>query len=210
MKLTQLFTFIVCLSYCGYTNAQNTSPINESNRENWTVHNRRVTFENEIIHLNAMENDGLLWLNGSEFGNGTIEADIKGKNVQGQSFVGIAFHGTNNSTYDAIYFRPFNFQNPDRDRHSVQYISHPGYTWHKLREEHPNEFENWVSPVPEPNDWFHVKILVEFPVVKVFIDNALKPTLEVKQLSNQKEGLIGFWVGNNSEGHFKNLKVISE
>lgn len=182
---------------------------NDSNL--WTLYNRVLTIEGkEEVYLNGAPNDGLLWINGLVFKNGKIELDIKGNDNRGMSFVGIAFHGINDSTYDAIYFRPFNFQNPDRDKHSVQYISHPEYTWYKLREEHPNEFESRVSPVPEPNDWFHVTILVEFPVVKIFVDNAVKPTLEVKQLSNQKEGWLGFWVGNNSDGHFRNLKVILE
>jgi len=63
------------------------------------------------------------------FSNGTIEFDVKGKDVQGQSFVGLAFHGLDNSTYDAIYLRPFNFRTEDKLRkiHAVQYISHPVY-----------------------------------------------------------------------------------
>jgi len=46
---------------------------------------------------------------GVEFSNGTIELDIRGKDLFQQSFVGIAFHGVDNETYDGIYFRPFNF-----------------------------------------------------------------------------------------------------
>jgi hypothetical protein len=150
---------------------------------------------------------GLLWFNGLALSNGKIELDIKGLDKQGMSFVGIAFHGINDSTYDAIYFRPFNFKNPDRKGHSIQYISHPKNTWYKLREERPSEFENTVSPVPDPDDWFHVTISIEFPIVKVYVNNASKPSLEIKQLSNQKEGWVGFWVGNNSDGYFRNLKV---
>ncbi len=45
-----------------------------------------------------------------QFRNGTIECDIREKDVQGQSFVGITFHGVDSTTYDAIYFRPFNFK----------------------------------------------------------------------------------------------------
>lgn len=173
----------------------------------WTLYNRELTLEGKEVYLNAKPNDGLLWLNGLNFSNGKIEVDIKGRDKQGMSFVGIAFHGINDSTYDAIYFRPFNFKNPDRSGHSIQYISHSKYTWYKLREEHPNEFENKVLPVPEPDDWFHVTILVEFPVVKVYVNNSSIPSLEIKQLSNQMEGWVGFWVGNNSDGYFKNLKV---
>lgn len=184
------------------------SVTNDSNL--WTLYNRGLTIEGKEVYLNGSPNDGLLWLNGIVFRNGKIELDIKGRDKQGMSFVGIAFQGIDSSTYDAIYFRPFNFKNPERNGHSVQYISHPEYTWHKLREEYPNKFENRVLPVPEPNDWFHVTIMVESPVIKVFVNNATKPTMEIKKLSNQKEGWIGFWVGNNSDGYFRNLKMISE
>src|SRR5262245_23005149 len=50
------------------------------------------------------------------FRNGTIEFDAKGRNLMGQSFLGLAFHIQNDSTYDAVYFRPFNFSNPDTIR----------------------------------------------------------------------------------------------
>ena len=65
------------------------------------------------IRFSKNEGDGIAWLKGVEFSNGTIELDIKGKDVFQQSFVGVAFHGLNNETLDAIYFRPFNFQSTD-------------------------------------------------------------------------------------------------
>ena len=118
--------------------------INESDK--WIIHNRDVNVDNEV-HLNGMPGDGILWLNDVIFTNGKIELDIKGKDERGRSFVGLAFHGLNDSTFDAIYFRPFNFMSAERNGHSVQYISHPEYTWYKLREEHPGEYENPIIPV---------------------------------------------------------------
>jgi hypothetical protein len=58
-----------------------------------------------------------------------------------QSFVGVAFHGVDGTTYDAIYFRPFNFKTDDPVRriHAVQYISHPDNPWQKLRDGQPGE-----------------------------------------------------------------------
>src|SRR5258707_625793 len=81
--------------------------------------------------------EDVAYLPGIEFANGSIEFDVKGKDVLQQSFVGVAFHGVDGTTYDAIYLRPFNFraQDPARRSHSVQYISHPTYTWEKLRNE---------------------------------------------------------------------------
>ncbi|MEN8123470.1 MAG: family 16 glycoside hydrolase [Bacteroidota bacterium] len=173
----------------------------------WTLHNREIHIDKEV-HLNGKPGNGILWINAPIFRNGKIELDIKGKNERGKSFVGLAFHGLNDSTYDAVYFRPFNFKNPERKVHSVQYISHPEYTWHKLRKNHPEKYENLVSPVPEPTDWFHVTIKIDYPNVKVFVNNSHESSLTIEQLSSRKEGWIGFWVGNNSEGFFKNIKII--
>ena len=175
----------------------------------WVLNNRDLDFD-DGVHLNGKPGSGLLWLKSTVFKNGRIELDIKGKDEQGKSFVGLAFHGLNDSTYDAVYFRPFNFKNPDRNGHSVQYISHPEFTWYKLRKEHPEKYENLITPTPEPNDWFHVSITVKYPLVEVFVNNAEKPSLTVNQLSEQTAGWIGFWLGNNSEGYFRNFKIIPQ
>jgi len=161
------------------------------------------------LRLSSSPGDGVAYLRGTEFGNGTIEVDIRGKDVQGQSFVGIAFHGVDSTTYDAIYFRPFNFRTPDSTRHShaVQYISHPTYTWQKLRAERPGSFEQPVSPAPDPNAWFHVRVVVASPKVSVFVGDAKQPSLLVDQLNDRTKGLVGLWVGNCSDGDFANLKI---
>jgi hypothetical protein len=172
----------------------------------WESHNREVTFKKEV-HLDARPGDGLVWLKDLNFSNGRIELDIRGRDEAGRSFVGLAFHGLNAQTYDAIYFRPFNFKNPQRSDHSVQYISHPENTWDKLRAAHPGKYEHAVNPVPDPNGWFHAVVVVEYPVVKVYVNNSDEPSLTVNQLSSRKEGWIGFWTGNNSEGDFRDLKI---
>lgn len=100
------------------------------------------------LRLSADPGEGVAYLEGLEFANGTIELDVRGKDVQGQSFVGVAFHGVDRTTYDAIYFRPFNFRAADSAQraHAVQYISHPTYTWNKLRAEHPGVYERPGRP----------------------------------------------------------------
>src|SRR4029077_19422264 len=153
---------------------------------------------------------GVAYVRGMELGNGTIEFDVRGKDVQGQSFVGVAFHGVDGTTYDAIYFRPFNFSPADSARHShaVQYISHPTFTWQKLRTERPGLFERPVSPAPDPNGWFHVRVGVASPKVSVFVGDAKEPSLVVDLLSDRTQGLVGLWVGNGSGGDCADLKII--
>jgi len=174
----------------------------------WSLHNRNASYS-DALYLDSQPGDGILMLNDLVFGNCTIELEIQGKDTPGRSFVGVAFHIENDSTFDAIYFRAFNFKNPDRNDHSVQYISHPEYPWHRLREESPGQYENTVSPVPNPVDWFKVKVEIEFPTVKVYVNDSDEPSLQVEQISERKKGGVGLWVGNNSEGGFKNLKVIT-
>lgn len=171
------------------------------------VVNRGMVKDSPNIHLNEAPGAGIAWITDKEFANGTIEFDVKGKNKLQESFVGIAFHGVNDSTYDAVYFRPFNFQVPEagRRRHSVQYVSLPAYDWSLLRQDYPGKYENEVDPATDPNKWFHVKIIVSSPEVSVYVNE--QRCLTVSQLSTQKKGMIGYWVGNGSAGDWKNLKI---
>jgi hypothetical protein len=177
----------------------------------WETYNRSAFTVSEngetILKLDARQNDGLVVLQDFEFENGTIEFDIKGKDVLQRSFVGFAFHIQNDKEFNAIYFRPFNFKKPERSSHSVQYISHPEFTWQFLRSNFPEQFENNVTPVPNPEDWFHAKIEVVWPKVKVYIENSKTPSLDIEMKSNFTKGKVGFWVGNGSDGEFKNLVI---
>ena len=98
---------------------------------------------------------------GYSLATGAIEVDLKGKNARQASFLGVAFNVSDEKTFEAIYFRPFNFRadEPMRNR-AVQYIAWPEYTWEKLRKGMPGQFEKSVSPVPDPDAWFHARIEV--------------------------------------------------
>ena len=160
--------------------------------------------------LSAAPGDGVAYIQGTEFSNGTIELDLRGQDVQQQSFLGVAFHGIDGTTYDAVYFRPFNFRTDDAARRirAVQYVSHPANPWQKLRAEHPGKFEQAVNPVPDPNGWFHARVVIAGPKVSVFVADATEPCLAVTRLSERQSGLVGLWVGNNSSGDFANLRLI--
>jgi hypothetical protein len=175
--------------------------------------NRKLTqfSENDKKGIRFSKNagDGIAWLKGVEFSKGTIELDIRGKDIFQESFVGVAFHGVNNETLDAIYFRPFNFQSTDpvRKIHAVQYVSHPDNTWSILRDKYNGKYEKAVTPAPDGNNWFHAKIVVQFPKVTVYVNGNSEPSLVIDKLNDRKTGKIGLWVGNNSDGDFANLQI---
>ena len=186
------------------------------NKMQLSINNRGFKYIEENgkrgIRIEEGQSSQIMILNNIVFSNGTVEFDVKGRNLMGQSFLGLAFHIQNDSTYDAIYFRPFNFSNPDTIRRwrAVQYISLPKYEWDKLREEFPGKYENKVNPVPNPDDWFHCKIIFKDKLISVFVNNSSTPSLVVNKLTNTSKGKIGLWVENGSDGSFANLEIRSE
>ena len=206
-----LFTSI--LNVRAQTSSYNLSKLAAQNKIK--VINRELTTANDSIssvHLSSKENDGVAWIDGLDFSNGIIEIDLKGKDILQQSFIGIAFHGVDERTLDAVYFRPFNFQSTDsvRNAHAVQYVSHPDFPWHILREKYPAQYERPVLPSPKPNAWFHVKIVVTYPQIKVFVNNKPEACLTVQQINKRTTGMLGLWVGNNSDGDFANLAITNQ
>ena len=129
-----------------------------------------------------------------------------------QSFVGVAFHGVDEKTLDAVYFRPFNFHATDSVRriHAVQYISHPDFPWNVLRETQNAKYEKAIPSAPDPNEWFHVKIVVDYPHITVYVNNSASPCLIVDKLNDRQAGKIGLWVGNSSGGEFANLVITNK
>ena len=177
-----------------------------------TAVNRTISLYGEQkdgIEMNAENSDGLGIFEDLEFEKGIIEIDLLGENNPGKSFIGVAFNIMNDQTYEAIYFRPFNFVAEEQIRrdHMVQYIFHPEFTWRKLREERTGEFENEITTPPNPDDWFKAIIHVKDKIVEVYINDNPEPVLIVNRLTSIKSNKMGVWTGYGSSGRFKNLII---
>ena len=217
MKRTYLLSLIVTVAVTTYAAGQGTTTTYNladlyKNGKLQAVNRDLVSITDHDrpgIQFSEKAGEGLAWLEGVTFANGTIELDIKGKDVLQRSFVGVAFHGQDDKTFDAVYFRPFNFITPDPIRriHAVQYIAHPDFPWKRLRDEQNGKYEKPVVPVPDPNQWFHAKIVVDYPHVQVFVNNSSEPSLSVDQLNGRTQGKLGLWVGEGSGGDFANLTI---
>lgn len=177
------------------------------------VFNRALTVTQEdgraVARVDARPGDGGVLLDGLLLSEGTIEVDLKGKNVPQQSFLGVAFHVVDWTTLEAVYFRPFNFRSPDPERRAraVQYVSHPAHTWQRLRAERPGQFEQGLDPAPEPDGWFHARIVLAGGRVEVYVDRAERPSLSVVALGEARSGGVALFVGNGSDGAFAGLRV---
>lgn len=173
--------------------------------------NATVRWENDVKGRPALFTTGAIWLDGVTFTDGTIECDILGRSApRGSNFLGIAFRGSDEKAFDCVYFRPFNFraENPENAAHAVQYISHPQWTWQKLRSEKTGQYEKPISPPPDGDAWFRARIVVVGRKVQVFVNGAAKPSLEVEALNDRTGGRVAIWGGDAGVGgHFANLKI---
>ena len=121
---------------------QNFNLFDLQNQGKLEVLNRKIEAVDEqgikFIRLAENSKEGIIWLPIKNFQNGIIEIEMRGKDILQRSFVGVIFHGQNDSTYDAVYCRPFNFFAKDSVRkiHAIQYVSHPEFPWKKIGRAH--------------------------------------------------------------------------
>ena len=174
--------------------------------------NREVTQlrgRNDAVHVSEKEGPGVIWIEGTEFARGTIELDVRGRDVLQRSFLGVAFHRKDDNTYEAVYLRPFNFGADDatRRQHAVQYMAMPEYDWPRLRKEFPEQFERPVDASVAPADWVSMKLVVKEKTIDAYVGNVKTATLAVRKLGQSDRGAVGLWVGNNSDGDFANLRI---
>jgi hypothetical protein len=151
---------------------------------------------------------GVALVEGVQFMEGTIEVDLKGNGKTQTSFPGVAFGAADDKTFEAVYFRPFNFLRDDKAFRvrAVQYVAWPGNPWEKLRKETPGVYESAVKPVPDPAGWFHARVEVTKKKVRVFVNDAKEPCLVVDRLVSPTSHSVGLWV-DSREGAFANLKI---
>src|SRR3954453_2495950 len=50
------------------------------------------------VHVTEKEGPGVVWVQGSDFAEGTIELEVRGRDVLQRSFLGVAFHGKDDNT----------------------------------------------------------------------------------------------------------------
>jgi hypothetical protein len=156
-------------------------------------------------------------IEGLEFANGVIEVEVAGEPAAGASggargFVGIAFRLQNDmQTYDAFYLRPTNGRAEDQERrnHAAQYISHPEWTWFRLRRETPSKYESYVDL--QPGVWTRIRIEVRGDRARLFVHGQEQPTLIVNDVKTgtSARGAVALWIGPGTVAHFRNLTVTS-
>ena len=150
----------------------------------------------------------------NDFQDGIIEVDLAGEPGPGagegaRGFVGMAFRvAADASRFECFYLRPTNGRAEDQVRrnHSAQYISNPGFPWHKLRKEFPEKYETYVDLIA--GEWTKVKIEVRGEKARLYVNGVEQPTLLVNDLKQgQSKGAVALWIGTGTVAHFANVRI---
>ena len=182
----------------------------------WTVHNATAEAAEvdgkSAVRLKAKADSatgiaGLPLAEGVEFTTGVIEIDLKGRSVR-PSFLGVAFNAKDEKTFEAVYFRPFNFKaDGEFQGRAIQYIAWPDHTWQKLRKDQPGQFEGPVRSAPDPETWFHARVEVGEKQVRVYVNGGKEPCLTADRLlAGGKSRPVGLFV-DTGDGLYAGLKV---
>ena len=93
-----------------------------------------------------------------------------------------------------------------RRNHSAQYVSNPGFPWHRLRKEFPEKYETYVDLVA--GEWIRVKIEVRGEKARLYVNGVEQPTMLVNDLKQgQSKGAIALWIGPGTVAHFSNVRI---
>jgi hypothetical protein len=163
------------------------------------------------------EADMLAILAGSRFKDGTIDVDVAGAPREGaapdaRGFIGLAFRtGDHGEWSEVFYLRPTNGRANDqlRRNHSAQYVSHPAYTWNRLRQESPGVYESYVDL--EPAVWTHMKIVVSGTTARLYVNGAAQPCLIVNDLKHgDGAGRVALWAFIDTDAYFGAVSLTTQ
>jgi hypothetical protein len=152
-------------------------------------------------------------IEGLEFSDGTITAEIAGAPAPGaasaaRGFVGIAFR-LHDGAYDLFNLRLTNGRAEEQERrnHATQYSSLPNWPWFRLRKETPSRYESYVDLLP--NVWTTIRIDVRGDRARLYVHGQDQPTLIVNDLRSgvRRTGKVALWINNGTVAHFRNLTV---
>ncbi len=171
----------------------------------------------KAVRITATSNEdrsALAVLRGTDFQDGTIEADIAVKiltppGVRMPGFTGLAFRmKPDGSAYENVYLRPKNALSSDQAmrNHALQYCYEPDYDWYKLRREWPFIYESYAEIAPET--WIHMKIEVAGRTARVYLYGSGQPALVIDGLKGSNlHGPVALWAYPDEESYFANVRV---
>jgi len=164
--------------------------------------------------INPPKDEGVALLPGTDFQDGTIEADVAVKittppGARMPGFIGLGFRARSDaSTYELFYLRPGNARAEDQAmrNHVAQYCAPPHFGWYELRRTWPSVYESHADL--RLDDWTHMKIEVAGRSARLYLNGSTQPTLVVDGMKGEhlRGGILLFGY-QGEEAYFSNVSV---
>lgn len=131
------------------------------------------------------------------FKDGIIEADIA--SPYGGGYIGLAFRIKDGHHFETVYFRTASSYKPE----AMQYMPQIGEVFNYWR--YSDHIYQAKAKLPFKK-WFHVKLVVKGTQLNVFVND--EQVFAYNDLNKDIDrGSVGFWLGTNLVGAYKNLHI---
>ena len=144
-------------------------------------------------------NRGVALVRGASMENGTLDLDVAASDTT--NFLGVVFRAAAPRFSNVLFLRP----GASGTEEAVQYgpaFNSVGVAWQIYH----GEGANAVVDVPR-NRWVHVRVELDGPVARLYIDTATAPTLVVPRVVASGGAGLGVWAGAFGRGaYFSNIR----
>jgi hypothetical protein len=144
-------------------------------------------------------NRGVALVRGAEMENGTLDLDVAASDTT--NFMGVAFRAPTPRFSNVVFLRP----GASGTEESVQYgpaFNSLGVAWQVYH----GDGANAVADIAR-NRWIHLRIELDGPVARLYVDTATAPTLVVPRVVKSGGAGLGVWTGAFGRGaYFSNIR----
>jgi hypothetical protein len=195
MRLALPFTLLACV-VPGVVGAQAvTVPLSA---DAW-IATDSIRFETYLGRPSLYINRGVALARNASLENGTLEFDVAA--TPATFVLGAAFRAASPTFSNVVYFRPAGSGTPDAVQYGPAFNS-VGVAWQVYH----GEGANAAAILPRER-WMHLKVELEGPTARVYVDTATAPTLVVPRLAESGGSGVGVWTGAFGRGaYFSNVR----
>lgn len=143
-------------------------------------------------------NRGVALVRGASMENGTLDLDLAASDVT--TFMGVSFRAATPRFSNVVFLRPGSSGTDEAVQYGPAFNS-LGVAWQVYH----GDGANAVAVVPR-NRWIHVRVELDGPVARLYVDTATAPTLVVPRLVASGGTGVGVWAGAFGRGaYFSNV-----
>lgn len=144
-------------------------------------------------------NRGVALVRGASLEDGTLDLDLAASETT--NFLGVAFRATAPRFSNVIFLRIRSSGTAEAVQYGPAFNS-VGVAWQVYH----GEGANAVAELKR-NRWIHVRIELDGPAARLYLDSAATPTLEVPRVVNSGGSGFGLWAGAFGRGaYFSNIR----